>query len=348
MSGEWGINDMRARIAALEAVGPVVVAWGGITGTLSAQADLNGALAAKQPLATVLTNTTASFTTAQESKLTGIAAGATANAADAFLLSRGNHTGTQAITTVTGLQTALDGKQVAGSYAAAAHGHVIADVTGLQSALDGKESAGVAASADAAHVAALDPHPQYLTQAEGDAAYLPGSARGASNGVAPLIGGLVPLLNLPSLSGDPWTYVKLASTATTTGTANIDTALAFAPPALSTVIFEGQLFLQAAATTTGVRPGLKWPTLGVLKNIARVESPSSATASALRFWGNTATANAAATGVSVANEGLFGQIQGTIVTGPVVTGNLIVTLASEVAASEVRIMANSWLRWRTI
>lgn len=54
-------------------------AWGGITGTLSAQTDLNTALSNKQPLATVLTNTTAAFTTAQETKLAGIATGATAN-----------------------------------------------------------------------------------------------------------------------------------------------------------------------------------------------------------------------------------------------------------------------------
>jgi hypothetical protein len=46
------------------------------------------------------------------------------------------------IANVTGLQTALDGKQAAGSYAAAVHGHVIADVTGLQTALDGKQAAG--------------------------------------------------------------------------------------------------------------------------------------------------------------------------------------------------------------
>lgn len=63
-----------------------------------------------QPLATVLTNTTASFTTAQETKLAGIATGATANSSDATLLARANHTGTQAIATVSGLQTALDGK----------------------------------------------------------------------------------------------------------------------------------------------------------------------------------------------------------------------------------------------
>lgn len=43
---------------------------------------------------------------------------------------------------VTGLQTALDGKQAAGSYAASVHTHVIADVTGLQTALDGKQATG--------------------------------------------------------------------------------------------------------------------------------------------------------------------------------------------------------------
>jgi hypothetical protein len=50
--------------------------WGTITGTLSAQTDLQTALNARQPLATVLTNTTASFTTALETKLNGIADGA--------------------------------------------------------------------------------------------------------------------------------------------------------------------------------------------------------------------------------------------------------------------------------
>lgn len=64
-----------------------------------------------QAHSSVLDGTTASFTTADETKLDGIAAGATANSADATLLDRTNHTGTQAISTVSGLQTALDGKQ---------------------------------------------------------------------------------------------------------------------------------------------------------------------------------------------------------------------------------------------
>ncbi|MFN4140228.1 hypothetical protein [Aestuariivirga sp.] len=43
-----------------------------------------------------------------------------------------------AIADVASLQTALDGKQEAGSYAAASHTHAIASVTGLQAALDSK------------------------------------------------------------------------------------------------------------------------------------------------------------------------------------------------------------------
>jgi hypothetical protein len=50
--------------------------WGNITGTLSNQTDLQSVLNGKQPLATVLTNTTASFTSALEAKLNGIEAGA--------------------------------------------------------------------------------------------------------------------------------------------------------------------------------------------------------------------------------------------------------------------------------
>lgn len=47
-------------------------AWGSITGTLSNQTDLQSALDTKQPLATVLTNTTAAFTTEQQTKLSNI------------------------------------------------------------------------------------------------------------------------------------------------------------------------------------------------------------------------------------------------------------------------------------
>lgn len=136
------VGDLRREVRALPAGGGGAVAWGGITGTLSAQTDLTSALAGKQAASAILSATTASFTTAQETKLSGIATSATANATDASLRDRATHTGAQLISTVTGLQAALDGKQVAGSYAAASHSHIIADVTGLQGALDGKQVAG--------------------------------------------------------------------------------------------------------------------------------------------------------------------------------------------------------------
>lgn len=78
--------------------------WGSITGTLSAQTDLQTALNGKA-----------------------------------------NSSHTHIIADVTGLQTALDGKQAAGSYAAASHTHIIGDVTGLQTALDGKQATLVSA-----------------------------------------------------------------------------------------------------------------------------------------------------------------------------------------------------------
>lgn len=50
------------------------------------------------------------YSATEKTKLTGVATGATANDTDANLKARANHTGTQAISTVTGLQTAIDAK----------------------------------------------------------------------------------------------------------------------------------------------------------------------------------------------------------------------------------------------
>ena len=56
------------------------------------------------------------YTTSEKSKLAGISAGATANSTDAVLLNRANHTGSQTTATITGLDSALAGKQPVGSY----------------------------------------------------------------------------------------------------------------------------------------------------------------------------------------------------------------------------------------
>jgi hypothetical protein len=93
---------------------------------------LQAALDAKAGTAVATTGANGLMSNTDKTKLEGIATNATANSPDATLLARANHTGTQAISTVTGLQTALDSK------ASTAHSHIIADVTGLQTALDAK------------------------------------------------------------------------------------------------------------------------------------------------------------------------------------------------------------------
>jgi len=51
-----------------------------------------------------------SMSAADKAKLDNVATGATANQTDAYLLNRANHTGSQAISTVTNLQSSLDAK----------------------------------------------------------------------------------------------------------------------------------------------------------------------------------------------------------------------------------------------
>ncbi len=79
------------------------------------------------------------------------------------------------------IKAAIDGLVSGSSAAWGSITGTLSAQTDLQTALNAKENAGVAATLDAAHVAALDPHPQYLTAAEGNAAYAP---IGSGGGVA--------------------------------------------------------------------------------------------------------------------------------------------------------------------
>jgi hypothetical protein len=74
---------------------------GTATGQLSADKVIDG-------------TTNKAYKATEQTKLSGIATGATSNSSDAFLRARGNHTGFNAIGDTTGLQTALDGKALAG------------------------------------------------------------------------------------------------------------------------------------------------------------------------------------------------------------------------------------------
>lgn len=146
----------------------------------------------------------------------------------------------------------------------------------------------------------------------------------------------------------PWTYVKLSADALNSTVNVTNTNLAFLPEPNSSYEIEALLFVQAAAATTGVRIGWFWPSVGVVKNVAEMLSPNSATAYVFRIWGGVGIQNVAATGVGGANINYLGKGLALLETGGTVTGQAGVTLASEIAASEARIMAGSFIRYRKV
>ncbi|CTQ45759.1 DUF2793 domain-containing protein [Roseibium aggregatum] len=76
---------------------------------ISTVTGLQGAIDAKVDVVPGKQLSTEDYTTLEKTKLAGIEDGATANSTDAFLLDRSNHTGTQPISSIEGLQAELDG-----------------------------------------------------------------------------------------------------------------------------------------------------------------------------------------------------------------------------------------------
>jgi hypothetical protein len=103
------------------------------------------AIAATLPEAT--TNVAGKLSVGDKTKLNSIASNATANASDAELRDRATHTGEQAISTVTGLQTALDGKEAAGAAASAQSAAISAAATDATTKANAAQSAAISAAA---------------------------------------------------------------------------------------------------------------------------------------------------------------------------------------------------------
>jgi hypothetical protein len=103
------------------------------------------AIAATLPEATP--NVAGKLSVGDKTKLNSIASNATANASDAELRDRATHTGEQAISTVTGLQTALDGKEAAGAAASAQSAAISAAATDATTKANAAQSAAISAAA---------------------------------------------------------------------------------------------------------------------------------------------------------------------------------------------------------
>jgi len=93
------------------------------TNTTATTVEVTSSSGTNATLSGVTTTSAGVLSSADKTKLNGIATAATANQSDASLLSRANHTGTQAVASVTGLQAALDGK------ASSSHAHALTDLS---------------------------------------------------------------------------------------------------------------------------------------------------------------------------------------------------------------------------
>jgi len=152
----------------------------------------------------------------------------------------------------------------------------------------------------------------------------------------------------PQSGSDPWTNVVLGSPFVTNSAGNVNvTGLAFTPAANTTHCVEVYLLLQTASATIGPRPGFAFPA-GLTEQGAWMQAPNSNTASSQRWWGSSATANAAATGLPDTTNSYLAIGGALLIVGASPSGDFQVTLAAETAGTNVTMRAGSFIRYRTI
>ena len=233
---------------------------------------------------------------------------------------------TLTIAQVTNLQSALDGKQVAGTYATGT-GTASGTNTGDQTISD----ATISTTDITTNNVSITKHGFVPKAPNNTTTFLRGDATWA----------------VPSGGSDPWTYVVLSGDfSTTSGTAVAVTGMEFTPAANTKYEFEAMLMTRTATTTVGPRPGLGWPT-GMTDGVARIKQTSSATAELTTNGNINAALLCAVGGLPTNTQSYPANIKGMVVAGASPSGTVKVNLASETAGTSVTIKAGSFLRYRS-
>jgi len=151
-----------------------------------------------------------------------------------------------------------------------------------------------------------------------------------------------------AVGADGWSRVTLTDdySISTTAAGNIP-GLAFTPAANTRYEFEAILLMRTAATTTGPRPGLTWPT-GMVDGVVMIDASSTAVARVLANGNIAAEVVCNNTGLPNTTQSFPASFVGRVIAGASPSGNVQLRLRSEVAASAVTVKAGSFLKWRGI
>lgn len=138
-------------------------------------------------------------------------------------------------------------------------------------------------------------------------------------------------------------YAKLASDATNTTVTLADAGLSFAVTSGTDYEFEFKVAFRTAATTTGIALALSGPATALLAYSMRI--PTSATAESMAFR-NAFAAELLTTAIDAAATPRLAVIAGLV--RPSAGGTVALRFRSEVAGSEVRVLAGSMVRFKAL
>lgn len=254
------------------------------------------------------------------------------------------------------LNTALSGKAATshnhdGVYAPATHTHAISDVTGLTASLASKADASTVqtaldAKAPLSHTHTSSDITNFAEAVDDRVATL----LVAGSGVTLTYDDTANTLTVAASGGgsDPWTYVKLGSTfSTSSGTAVDITGMSFTPAANKIYEIEGVFMTRTDVATIGPRVGITWPT-GLTDSVVEIVASASATTAVLAYGNDAAERTNLNTGVVNTTSSWPVLIKALIVVGASPSGNIQFRLTTETAGTIVYVRAGSYFKYREI